>query len=345
MNPFRRKDRVTAVAPGTAERRGAADPRKQARPLMTDAAVSPFLADHTRGGLTDRFAEVERRRGDWVLVSVGLMACLLVSLGMNAYQAVRTNLIPFKVVVDGDDGYLLDSGPLEPMENIEGLYIRRELREVITGLRTVTADRAATRGQFDRAWNRVIEDSEAYTYLVDYYSRPENDLNALIGQGQRTVVEFVGPTKLEGTDTWTFQWAERTARPGSGVTEDTYRGSMTVDVRTVSDLATAERNPLGVWITGIQWEKVSTNILNLQDLEGGSPLDLLYPDQPSRPAARPAGEAPGTTSGATPSSPAPSGLATGAAGTAPAAAPPETSPGGGVSPPADPAPAAPSPAP
>lgn len=287
LNLFRKKE-ATAGKP-------AAD-RKPARALTSDPAVSPFLAEHTRGGMTDRFADLNQRRGDWVLLAAGLTVCLLVSLGLNVYQAVRTHLIPFKVVVDGSDGYLLDSGPLEPMDNIEGLYVRRELREVITGLRTVTADRAATRGQFNRAWNRVREESDAYRYLSSYYSKEGN--NPMQLRGQRTIVEFVGPTRLEGTDTWTFVWVERSAIAGKGITEDRYRGSMTVEILPVEDIATAEKNPLGVWVTGIEWERVSSQLLDLQDLGGGSPIDLLYPDQRDvRPQTAPI---PGATPGGTP---------------------------------------------
>lgn len=327
-NPFSRATTDTAPPSSPLERRppaatGARADRKATRPgaLNSDPAVSPFLADHTRGGMTDRFAELNRRRSDWVLVCVGLVACLLVSLGMNAYQAVRTTLIPFKVVVDGDDGYLLDSGPLEPMTDVEGLYIRRELREVVSGLRTVTGDRAATINEFNRAYGRLISESAAQAYVNDYVSRDGgvNSPMTLVGRGQRTVVEFVGPTKLEGTETWTFQWAERTVASGVGVTEDTYKGSMIVDILPVKDLATAEVNPLGVWITGMEWEKVSSKILNPIDLEGGSPLDMLYPELRGRRTA-PGAPATGTPPAGTP---APGAAAPAAA---PAAATPAPSP-------------------
>ncbi len=286
MNPFRKKsetpDRLTDRA---AAGRRAKD--RKPTPLTSDPAVSPFLADHTRGGLTDRFAELNRRRSDWVLIAAGLLVCLLVSLGMNAYQAARTTLIPFKIVVDGNDGYLLESGPLEPMSGVEDLYVRRELRDVISGLRTATGDLAATRAQFMSAYAHLDEESATYPNVQDLLSREGNNPMMLVGQGQRTITRFVGPTRLQGTDTWQVGWTERAVVVGVGVTEETFNGSMTVDVRQPRDQATLEENPLGVWVTGITWERVSTRQLGERDLDGGSPLDMLYPDQPRvvRPAA------------------------------------------------------------
>ncbi len=60
---------------------------------------------------------------------------------------------------------------------------------------------------------------------------------------------------------------------------------MTVRVVPVTDIAMAEANPLGVWIDGIQWEKVSSKYLDLEELGGLTPMDLLYPDPNRRPGA------------------------------------------------------------
>ena len=293
-------------------------PAKKRQPVQ-DVHVSPFLADHTRAGLADRFNELRERRSDSVLVSVCLAVCLLVSLGVNAFQASRSHIQPYMIAVDGM-GDVVEHGALEPMGTIEDLYLQREMRNILTGLRTVTNDRAATTARFNEAYAKVVGGSPGQTYLNDFFLRPGNHPLDLVGTGQRTVVEFTGPFHVADTRTWTVQWIERTARSGGGVTEDLYRGSITVDILPVEDLATAEANPLGVWIDGVQWEKVSSKYLDLEELENATPMDYLYPDPDRRPGsagfdATPTPPATGAASGtAAPGAAAPSGATPSASG-------------------------------
>lgn len=287
---------------------------KKPAPLAQDVQVSPFFADHTRAGLADRFNELRARRSDSILVLVCLSVCLLVSLGMNAFQAARSHIEPYMVVVDGSEGYLLAHGPLEPMDEIEDIYIQREIREILAGLRTVTSDRAATTDRFNAAYAKVVGGSPGAAFLMDYFLRPGNLPDDMVGRAQRTIVEFTGPTPVAGTKTWTVQWVERTATH-TGVTEDLYRGSMTLDVVPVTDLEMAEANPLGVWIDSIQWEKVSSKYLDLDQLGDLSPMELLYPadgeaDVPAFDAAPPAAPASGSTSSTATATPAATPTAT-----------------------------------
>ncbi len=306
----------TADAPARPPARPAQAPGRTPKapkrpPMAQDVHVSPFFADHTRAGLADRLNELRERRSDSVLVAVCLSLCLLVSLGMNVFQAARSHIEPYMVVVDGSQGFLLDHGPLEPMDGVEDIYLQREIRNVITGLRGVTNDPTASVAQFNAAYAKVVQGSPGDAFLKDLYIRQGNHPLDLAGKAQRTVVEFTGPVPVEGTKTWTVQWIERTATGGgsAGVTEDLYRGSMTIEVVPVKDLSTAETNPLGVWIDGIQWEKVSSKYLDLEELGGLTPMDLLYPDPDRRPGA-PGFEAPKASPTSAPATPAASGTPT-----------------------------------
>lgn len=278
LNPFRKK--TDAPAQRATDRKSA--------PLTSDPAVSPFFADHTRGGLTDRFAELDRRRSDWVLVAGGLLMCLLVSLGMNAYQAVRTTLIPFKVVVDGHDGYLLDAGTIEPMTSVEDVYIYREIISILRGLRTATGDLAATRADFMDAYGHLDSSSENYEAMQALFQEPGNNPMQITGTGQRTITNILGPTRGAGTDTWQVGWTERTFVAGQGTVESTYNSTMTIEIRQPREQEALLKNPLGVWVTGLRIQRLSSKQLTGEELEGRSPLELLYPDQAgiARAAAR-----------------------------------------------------------
>jgi len=264
--------------PRRQKRKASRAKQKKAPRLQHSHELSPFLADHTQSGLNDRFAELRKRRDDWMLAAFCLVVVLALSVGLNIYQSTKARVIPFKVVVHGETGQLLEAGVVEPMSTVEDLYIQRELREILKGLRVVYNDEAATSGSFLKAYGYIAENSPADSYLKDFFSRAGNHPLELIGRAQRSVVEVIGPSPLSGTHTWTMQWVERTALITGEVTEDVYRGSFTINIIPVEDREMAERNPLGIWIDGVQWEKVSSKVIDLTDLEDLSPLDLLYPE-------------------------------------------------------------------
>ena len=222
-----------------------------------------------------------------------LGACLLASLGMNAYQVMRGNVVVQAVVLDGENGHILHNETLEPMaSSVEDFVLQREIRDVVSDLRTVTTDQATTLQRIATAYGKVIKGSGADVFLQDYYARPESDTRELTANGgQRTVVEFTGPARIEGTNTWTVSWVERTAvgvGANAGVTQDLYRASMTAKQVPVTDLETAQTNPLGFFIDGLQWEKVSSKVLDIEELNGVTTLEALYPGVPVPDAPAPA---------------------------------------------------------
>lgn len=269
---------------------------KKRPPMAQDIQVSPFFADHTRDGLADRFNQLRAKRSDHVLVTLCLGVCLLASLGMNAYQIMRGSVAVQAVVLDGESGHILHNDALEPMKDVADVFLQRELRSVITDLRTISTDPAATQSRFAAAYRKVVQKSGAAVFLSDFYTRPENSPGQIVGNGgQRSVVEFTGPSRVAGTDTWTVTWVERTAMgtgAGAGVTQDLWRASMTVKQVPVTDLETAQTNPLGVFIDGIEWNKVSSRVLDLEELGDITTMEALYPGvagptTAAAPAARP----------------------------------------------------------
>lgn len=288
MALFSKKTRPDAprTAPDRKAKAAASAPKKakKAPPLAQDIRVSPFFADHTRDGLADRFNELRAKRSDHVLVTLCLGACLLASLGMNAYQVMRGNVVVQAVVLDGENGHILHNETLEPLSSVEDFVLQREIRDVVSDLRTVTTDQPTTLKRIATAYGKVVKGSGADLFLQDYYARPESDTRELTANGgQRTVVEFTGPARVEGTNTWTVSWVERTAVGGgsnAGVTQDLYRASMTAKQIPVTDLETAQTNPLGFFLDGLQWEKVSSKVLDLEELGGITTLEALYPGVP-----------------------------------------------------------------
>lgn len=246
-----------------------------------DGDMSPFLTEHTRAGLNSRFDELRKKGNDWMLATLVVALCLIVSLGMNVYQLTRVELIPFKVVLEDDEGYLLDSGTVEPMRTVEDIYIQSELKSFIRGLRTVYTDRVATERSFMQAYNHIESNSPASSFLRNYFSQAQNHPLKLAERAQRSIVEFIGPRPLSGTSTWDVRWVERVARNVGNseerVLEQVYQGSISIRIRPVEDIATAEKNPLGIWVNGLQWEKISSEVIDVSKT-GGTVKDLLYPE-------------------------------------------------------------------
>ena len=111
--PLFKRSAAAPTAAGPLDRRPRAADRKAAkgRPLTSDTALSPFLAEHTRGGLTDRLAELNRRAdlrdtrtlraledvGGWVGVGAAVLTNALnpATIVLTVFAATGTAIFHF----------------------------------------------------------------------------------------------------------------------------------------------------------------------------------------------------------------------------------------------------------
>lgn len=221
-----------------------------------DAKPLPNYLVAGRREFTDQFANLARGKRNWQLTafaSLGLLAVVTV-----AYIALASSARVQLLVVEVDE-----LGQVRGFEEVGSIYTAREavtdatLRHFVRDLRTVYADPAAQRDLIVSAY--AYADAPTQEWLNGYFSDPENDPRRLMRQLARRVevksVIRVPGTEGTGSDSWKMTWVEVETPHGT----DTQRRSAWEAYLTVKQVPEAVRphNPLGLYVTAINWTQVS----------------------------------------------------------------------------------------
>ena len=234
------------------------EPNPDAKP---DAKRPPNYLVAGRREFTDQFTNLARGKRNWQLTafaSLGLLAVVTV-----AYIALASSARVQLLVVEVDE-----LGQVRGFEEVGNVYTAREavtdatLRHFVRNLRTVYADPAAQRDLIVSAY--AYADGSTQEWLNGYFSDPENDPRRLMRQLARrveikSVIRVPGTEGYEadgsGSDSWKLTWVEVETPRGT----DTQRRSAWEAYLTVKQVPEAVRphNPLGLYVTAINWSRVS----------------------------------------------------------------------------------------
>lgn len=244
-----------------------------------------------RAEFESRFGDLAKGKRNWQLIAYGAMGVLGISVAGNVVQGTQSHIEPYVVLVD-DLGSKLALGPVEAMKRTDQRVVIRDITAFIRDIRTVLADPVAQAELVTRSYAFV--DRNAAGFLNEYFADPDNDPRLLSADMTRLVnVTSVLPVPgaPEGRETWKVTWTEtsipRTAAGGlSTLTAwEGYLSTRIVPPRTAD--ARIALNPLGIFVTSINWTQVASRRTS----------GIAAP--PTAPAAAPAAVAP-PASGRTP---------------------------------------------
>jgi type IV secretion system protein TrbF len=277
----------------------------------TDAgAVSPGIEARDTAYLRGRaefdsvFSDLAKGKRNWQLIAFGAMGVSAVlAIGLTTV-ATQSRITPYVVEVD-KLGRAQAFGPAERLRLTDQRVVTSELAGFIRDIRSVVADPAAQADLVRQAYAFVAE--SAAPFLNGYFSAPSNDPR-LLGRDVTRLVEVSGvlpvPGAAPGTETWKVSWTETTLpRSGGGqpITSawEGYLTTRTVPPTTADHIAV---NPLGLYVTSINWTQLSTPT-SISTQQSGTP-------QAVSPAVS-AGAVPGdvkANAGAAPGAPAAAGV-------------------------------------
>lgn len=263
------RDSMGSPAAPTGDGAASAEPLLQSGGTKPDAKPLQNYLVAGRREFTDQFANLARGKRNWQLTafaSLGLLAVVTV-----AYIALASSARVQLLVVEVDE-----LGQVRGFEEVGSIYTAREavtdatLRHFVRDLRTVYADPAAQRDLIVSAY--AYADAPTQEWLNGYFSDPENDPRRLMRQLARRVevksVIRVPGTEGTGSDSWKMTWVEVETPHGT----DTQRRSAWEAYLTVKQVPEAVRphNPLGLYVTAINWTQVSgSGSLHSSSAQGG----------------------------------------------------------------------------
>lgn len=211
---------------------------------------NPYLA--ARREWDERYGEFISRARNWrTMAAISALVALVATCGM-VWQAARSRVIPFVVLVDSL-GRPIASGLAEQASVGDDRLRRAVIQEWIENVRLVTTDGIAQRRAIDHVYAYIASGTNAQAFISDFYRDDPPFKRAQTG-----TVSVEVKTVLPTTDrTFEVDWVE-TARDlfGGVKSTDHWKGSFMIALNSPTEERQARINPLGLYVTAASWAKV-----------------------------------------------------------------------------------------
>ena len=216
---------------------------------------SPFLA--ARREFTSAFGDLAKGKRNWQVVAFSLLALLAVVTVAYVRLATGARVVPYIVEVD-KLGQVAAIAPAVESRAPEPRLIASQLADFIRNIRTVLPS-AASLAQAElltRAY--AFTAPEAAAFLNSYFSDPRHDPR-VVGSALSRQVAVTSVLQVPKSPAWTVRWTETDVPSrGSGPPRTTaWESYLVVMIVPPTTESTVRANPLGVYITAINWTQLA----------------------------------------------------------------------------------------
>jgi type IV secretory pathway TrbF-like protein len=206
------------------------------------AAANPLLQ------FEDQQLQAQNRRL-WTLLAVnaGISFILLVAV---AVLMLRPRVLPYVVMVDGKGEPVGAAQPMLGTETLNDVVIKWAISEFIRNAKTVSSNLDEEKELLRNAY--AFASQQAAKALDDYYHDGEHDPFTIEQKSWVEVRITRAPLRLPAPDTYQVDWTESRHEYGGDLTTTT-SWRATLKVQTGAPDNTDARNPLGLYVTTLDW--------------------------------------------------------------------------------------------
>jgi type IV secretion system protein VirB5 len=232
--------------------------RSQSRYGTTPTAETPY--QRAAQVWDDRMGSARVQAKNWrltALVALGLCAALSAAYVWRSTQSMVT---PYVIELDSSGEVRTVSATVANYEPTDA-QIAYQLAGFIKNVRSVSIDPIVVRENWLEAYNYTTD--KAALTLNDY----ARDNDPFSDVGKRSVSIDIASIVRSSDDSFDVRWRETTFLSGVRQRQDTYTAVLSIIIDPPRDEATLHRNPLGVYVHGINW---SRDLLSTQSDTGVS---------------------------------------------------------------------------
>lgn len=199
----------------------------------------------------DRIGSARVQAKNWRLMAFGSLA---LSAGLSAalvWQSLSGSVVPWVVQVDKlgqAQAVAPASADYRPTDPQIAFHLARFIEEV----RSIPADAIIVRQNWLRAYDFT---TQAGALALNDYARA-NDPFTKVGKTQIAV--DVSSVIRASPDSFRVAWVQRTYQDGSLASTERWTAILTVVVQVPRDAEKLRANPLGIYVTAINWSKELT---------------------------------------------------------------------------------------
>lgn len=212
-----------------------------------DSAVGASPEARARQAWEDRHGSLERQRDRWMRAAMASLALAAVAMAFGIWAAVRTEYVPYIVLIDELNRPAAALAP-EEITDWPDEVVRQQLSAFVRDWRSVSSDQAAMVGRLQRIQYFLEQNSSADRKVVAW-SQDRDTAPFELAKTRTVDVEIVA-VNLVGGRTWLVDWNETRRNRTSGRAESPrrFQGTFVLDRRTIRSDAMKRENPLGMVI-------------------------------------------------------------------------------------------------
>lgn len=214
-----------------------------------------------RHEFANAFGDLARGKRNWQVIAFWSLGLLTVSVVAYVRLASSVRVVPYVVEVD-KLGQVAAAGEADVMGAPEPRLVASQLAGFVRAVRTVLPS-SPPQVQADvmrRAYAFVDEGSSAVVMLNSYFADPSHDPRVL-GQTMTRQVQVTSTLPVPSSPTWKIRWTETELPLMAGMLArvTAWEGYVTVRFRAPTTADAVQDNPLGVFITSINWTQITDN--------------------------------------------------------------------------------------
>lgn len=196
----------------------------------------------------DRIGSARVQARNWRLAALGSLALAFVLAGGLVWRSTQSFVTPYVVELTSD-GAVRTVGPATETYEPTDAQIAYHLAGFIKNTRGISIDPVVVRQNWLVAYDYATDRAAA---TLNDYAR-EHDPFADVGS--RSVSVDVTSVVRSSDDSFTVRWRETAFRNGAEIGRETWTATLSVVLDPPRDADTLHRNPLGLYVHGINWSK------------------------------------------------------------------------------------------
>jgi type IV secretion system protein VirB5 len=220
--------------------------RSQSKFGKTPVPDTPY--QRAKQVVDNRLGSALVRGKNWRMAFFGQTALCALLAGGFIWQGAQATITPYVIELDNRGG-VKTVGPVQKSFKPSDAQIANQLAQFIKNVRSVSIDPVVLRENWLSAYNYATD--QAAITLNTYAN--ENDPFADIGQ--RSVTVDVTSIVRSSDDSFEVRWRETNFRNGAQLGSQTYTASLSIITEPPTDAETLHRNPLGLYVHGLNWSK------------------------------------------------------------------------------------------
>jgi type IV secretion system protein VirB5 len=196
----------------------------------------------------DRIGSARVQARNWRLVAFGNLF-LSLALGSGVvWQSMKSSITPYVVEVDQVGGIKAIAAAIEPYQPNDA-QIAYHLARFVRDVRSLSIDPIVVRKNWLEAYDYATDRG---AQVLNQFARTNDPFKAV---GERSASVEVTSVVRASNDSFQVKWTEEIWQNGALARTERWTGILTVVMRQPRDATTVRKNPLGIYVHGLDWSR------------------------------------------------------------------------------------------